>query len=104
MHLSRHLDVYFIFDFSFILFVFFFWGGTLVGGLMKGTSQEHRKPLMSGVQRQSPVQQPAWVYVKLGNGPQPLDAPSLNQDAHTVDGCEIHFAPPKKPWKDWIPL
>ena len=22
----------------------------------------------------------------------------------TVDGCEIHFAPPKKPWNDSIPL
>ena len=22
---------------------------------------------------------------------------------YTVDGCEIHFAPPKKPWNDLIP-
>ena len=27
-----------------------------------------------------------------------------NQRTHAVDGCEIHFAPPKRPWSDDSPV
>ena len=62
------------------------------------------KKLKRGVPRPPPRK----VRVRWLGGPRRIELCGALQPSarprDSVDGCEIHFAPPKKLWNDWIPV